>query len=195
MPLPMGHAVLGLTSQYMVSQDTSVFKKWKPAMVVMMLANLPDIDVLIGLVFFSNGNAIHRGPTHSLLFALVAGLFFSKALRWIPEMPRISFRDCSLVILSHLAADHFFTSSPISFFFPFENLTTIGYSGWGDVVSTVIYNNINDSNIIFGCIIIISLNIFAGYACRALRGQAERAKGLASAPMNSASQSQTSQDE
>ena len=174
MPLPLGHAVLGLTTQHLISQDTSVFKKWKLALVVMILGNLPDIDVLIGLIFFGNGSAIHRGPTHSLLFVLVAGFVISRVLKWAPEMPRIGFRDCSLIILSHLAADYFFTSSPISFFFPFENLTSNGYSGWRDVVSTVIFNNINDANIIFGCIIIIFFSLLARYTYRALTAQPER---------------------
>lgn len=171
MPLPLGHAVLGLTTQHLVSQDTSVFKNWKLSIAVMILGNLPDIDVLIGLVFFSNGSAIHRGPTHSLLFAMVAGFVFSKALRWVPDMPRISFRNSFLIILSHLVADYFFTSSPVSLFFPFENLITIGYSGWGDVVSSVIYDNIEDAGIIFSCVIIISFNLFARYTYRVLKAQ------------------------
>jgi membrane-bound metal-dependent hydrolase YbcI (DUF457 family) len=159
MPLPLGHAVMGMTTQYLVTQDTSVFKKWRLALTVMFLGILPDIDVLIGLVFWGNGSAIHRGPTHSLAFALVAGFILSRVVQWIPGIPKVSFRNSFLIILSHIVADHFFTSNPVSFFFPFENLMSIGFCGWGDVASSVLYDNIRDAGIIICCLLIIALNM------------------------------------
>ena len=82
MPLPLGHAIIGLTTQNLYSQERSVFKPWKLTLFIILLANLPDIDVLLGLIFAGNGNAFHRGATHSLLFSLVMGYAFSHAWRF-----------------------------------------------------------------------------------------------------------------
>ncbi len=160
MPLPIAHAVVGATTHYLSTQDNAVFKQWKTALAVTLLANLPDLDVLIGLVFWGNGNAIHRGPTHSLIFALAMGYFFSRACRVFPAMPAMGFLNSSLVIFSHVLADYFFTSYPVSLFWPFHHIFSIGYTGWGDVFSSVVFGNIRDAGIILGCCAVLLSNIW-----------------------------------
>jgi len=160
MPLPLGHAVIGLTIQDLSTKSDSIFRCWKSALFVTILANLPDIDVLMGLFSCGNGNAFHRGPTHSLIFTFFMGYLASRAWKLWSKIPRISFQTCSFVILSHVVADSIFTSSPVSFFWPFELNWSFGYAGWGDVVSTVFLEAFRDAGIILGCVVVLLINGF-----------------------------------
>jgi len=115
------------------------------------------MDVLLGIVCEGNGNVFHRGPTHSLVFALIAGVLASRVLRLRSELPKFSFRICFLLILSHVVADAVFTSSPISFFWPVTVNWIAGYVGLRHVVDLVLFGNYQDANIIIGCGFIILL--------------------------------------
>ncbi len=171
MPLPLGHAVIGLTTQHLFFRENAVFKQLKMCLLVIILANLPDIDVLIGLVFWGNGNAIHRGPTHSLAFALLMACLFSITWRFFSFMPKISFLNGFLVILSHVLADHFLTQYPVSFFWPFETIFSVGSSGWGDVICRILFENLRDMGIIVACFLLILINLLAKYVYRQGRGR------------------------
>ena len=57
---------------------------WKHYLFFALLANLPDIDVLIGLLFHGNANIFHRGMTHSLLFSFFAA-FAAAIMESIPN--------------------------------------------------------------------------------------------------------------
>jgi membrane-bound metal-dependent hydrolase YbcI (DUF457 family) len=157
LPLPLGHAAIGIAVNELCSKDKSALNRWKTAVFVAVLANLPDIDVVIGLLFQGNGNAFHRGPTHSLLFAFLIGLLASNAWKLCLQIPKISFRNCFLLILSHVLADFFFTSSPVSFLWPLEVNWTAGYSRWGDVMNSVFLQPFHDAGIIMGCAVVIIL--------------------------------------
>ena len=74
MPLPLGHAAIGLTAYDLCSRNDCGFSRWKLAFFIVLLANLPDIDILIGLLSQGNGNAFHRGPTHNMLPARLASV-------------------------------------------------------------------------------------------------------------------------
>ncbi|MGD8549576.1 MAG: hypothetical protein PVJ45_08140, partial [Desulfobacterales bacterium] len=54
-------------------------------------------------------------------------------------------------------ADFFFTSSPVSFFWPLEVSWSAGHSGWSDVLNTVFFQGFQDAGIIIGCSISIIL--------------------------------------
>ena len=69
----------------------------------------------------------------------------------------MKFEICFLTILSHILADFFFTSSPVSFFWPFEVSWSSGYSGWGDVLTSIFYQGFQDVGIIIGSAISIIL--------------------------------------
>lgn len=158
MPLPLGHAAIGLTIHDLCSKNNPFLSWWKIAVFIALLTNLPDIDVVIGLLFHGNGNAFHRGPTHSLMFALFMGYLASNAWKLCSQIPKISFRNCSLLILSHVMADFFFTASPVSFFWPLELNWTAGYSGWGDVINSLLLQPFHNAGIIVGCCVVIILN-------------------------------------
>jgi len=160
MPLPFGHAAIGLTTCSLCSRNNYVHDLLKISIFVTILSNLPDIDVVIGLIFKGNGNVFHRGPTHSMLFTLLMGYFASNAYKLWSQIPKLKFRVCFLIILSHVVADYLFTNSPISFFWPFEVNFASGYSGWFDVINSVLLETFQDAGIIIGCIMILLLNRF-----------------------------------
>lgn len=149
MPLPIGHAAIGLATHELQS-GTSAFRRWRHFLFIVLLANLPDIDVLIGLLVKWNGNAFHRGPTHSLAFALAAGLLaFWTGRCWLRDTAP-GYRQTVLLIFSHVVADALFTDSAVSFFWPFEVHWSAGHSGWTDVFNTVFFNGFQDGWIVLG---------------------------------------------
>ena len=158
MPLPIGHAVIGFTTQSLFSAEASSFGRWKALFVILILSNLPDVDVLLGIVLHGNGHAFHRGPTHSLMFAFIGGFLAAGVLRWWFRLPKLSFRICFLLILSHVVADLVFTSSPVSFFWPITVNWSGGTIGLRHVVNLVLFGNYRDAEIIIGCVFFIILH-------------------------------------
>ena len=157
MPLPFGHIAVGLATHDLCSRKTSALSRWELLIFVAVLSNLPDIDILIGLLLRDNGNAFHRGPTHSLLFALIMGFFASNAWKLSSKIPRINLKNCFLIILSHVVADFFFTNCRVSFFWPFEVNWAGGFSNWGEVLKVVFLQPFHDTEIIMGCGLVIIL--------------------------------------
>lgn len=158
MPLSIGHAAIGFAAHSFCSGNESSCSRWKGLLGILILSNLPDVDVVLGIVFIGNGNVFHRGPTHSLIFALIGGFLASGVCRWWCKLPKLSFRICFLLILSHILADSVFTSSPISFFWPITVNWNSGYSGLGDVLNLVLFGNYRDEKIIIGCASLVLLH-------------------------------------
>ena len=160
MPLPIGHTAIGLAT-FELSSNRSGFQRWKRFIFITVLANLPDVDVIFGLVLTWNGNAFHRGPTHSLVFALLAGLIAWHLGRHWLKMPELTYRLCCLLILSHVFADAIFTRLPVSFFWPLEVNWSAGHAGWTDVLHAVFLQGFQDGWILLGCAVIVILNRYA----------------------------------
>ena len=158
MPLPIGHTAIGFTTHSFCNENESSSGRWKVLLGILILANLPDVDVLLGIIFMGNGNVFHRGPTHSLIFALIGGFLASRVCRLWPQLPKFSFRICFLFILSHVVADFVFTNSPISFFWPITVSWSTGHSGLGDVVNLVLFGNYRDGKIMIGCASLVLLH-------------------------------------
>ncbi len=157
MPLPIGHSAIGFATHSLISNDRANFNKWHMAIFIIVLSNLPDIDVLFGLVLHNNGSAFHRGPTHSILFALIMGYLASKSSKICSYIPKASFKTCFMLILSHVVADYFLTSSPVSFCWPFAVSFSTGNSGWSHVFHTVFFDADQDTGILLVCTFIIIL--------------------------------------
>jgi membrane-bound metal-dependent hydrolase YbcI (DUF457 family) len=155
MPLPLGHTAIGLAAYELDSDNNSATSRLKLIIFISVLANLPDLDVIIGLVVKWNGSAFHRGPTHSVIFALIMGFFASRAWKFSSQIPRMKFGMCFLIILSHILGDIFFTPSPVSFFWPFEVSWSSGYNGWSDVLSLVFVQEFQDIGVIVGSALLI----------------------------------------
>jgi hypothetical protein len=147
-PLPLGHMTIGFAAYEISRNNSTTCPWWKTAVFIGILANLPDVDVLIGLLFRGNGWAFHRGPTHSLVFALLMACFASRVWKVWSPVPQISFVSCFFVILSHVIADSLIGSSAVSLFWPFEISWATGHIGWGGVVSSVFLDSLNEADII-----------------------------------------------
>jgi membrane-bound metal-dependent hydrolase YbcI (DUF457 family) len=158
MPLPLGHTAAGLALHDLFFNANGNGGFWKTLGCVLVLTDLPDIDVVLGLIVHGNGHIFHRGPTHSLLFALVMGLLACNAWRCWSKIPKLSFLLCFLLILSHVVADAMLTAYPVSFWWPFELHLSVGHSGWTEVVKSVLFGAFRDLGIIFTSGALIFLN-------------------------------------
>jgi membrane-bound metal-dependent hydrolase YbcI (DUF457 family) len=160
MPLPIGHSAIGFAAHSLISKDKSRVNNWKMALFIIILSNLPDIDVIFGLILQGNGSAYHRGPTHSILFALIMGYAASKSSKIWSYISTVSFKTCFMLILSHVAADYFLTSSPVSLCWPFEAGYSTGNTGWSQLFHTVLFDAVQDTGILFVCTFIIIFVMF-----------------------------------
>jgi membrane-bound metal-dependent hydrolase YbcI (DUF457 family) len=77
---------------------------------LMVLSILPDIDIIYDLLF---NTEIHRGPTHSILFAvlLFAPIFLRYRKRAVPYF---------LALISHSLLGDFFIGGQLQLFWPFS---------------------------------------------------------------------------
>ena len=157
MSLPLGHAAAGIVMGELVPREKNPKNQWKYYLFIAVLANIPDIDVFIGLLFHGNGSLFHRGATHSLFFTLVTAVLAAQGWRLWSKLPKIGFGTCFLAIFSHIFVDLLFTASPVSFFWPFEIYRSTGYKGWLDVLNIIIFEGYRDGIIILGSAIIILL--------------------------------------
>ena len=157
MPLPLGHSAIGFATHSLISNDKGRYSKWRVAIFIVILSNLPDIDVLLGLILQNNGSAFHRGPTHSILFVLIMGFIASKSSKFWSHIPMVSFKTCFMLILSHVVADYFMTNSAVSFYWPIEVSWSTGNSGWSHVLRTVFFDAAEDTGILVICTCIIML--------------------------------------
>ena len=160
MPLPLGHTVIGLAIYEFSEKKDSAPYTMKSVLFIMIMSSLPDVDVLFGLIFIGNGSAFHRGPTHSLLFALVCGLLASKAWKWWSFMPRISFLTGFFLVLSHVLGDRLLTASSVSLLWPSQVYWSSGYTAWEDILSSFLNGPFQDIGIILTCTAFILLRRF-----------------------------------
>lgn len=113
--------------------------------------------MVLGLLLEWNGSAFHRGPTHSLAFAWVAGFLASEVSKRWDRLPRMGFWTCFALILSHVMADALLSPSAVSLLWPLETHWSSGHSDWGDVVGMVLRGDRQDAWItLAACIIIIA---------------------------------------
>jgi membrane-bound metal-dependent hydrolase YbcI (DUF457 family) len=158
MPLPLGHIAIGLATNDICSRGRTPGNHLVLALFIAVLAILPDTDLLIGLLLKGNAGAFHRGPTHSMVFALFMGFLACNAWRLSSLIPRVNFLNCFLIILSHVAADFFFTRSPVSMLWPLEVNWIAGYMGWKDIIIPVFLKAYQDTGIVLVCGVVILLN-------------------------------------
>ncbi len=160
MPLPLGHMMIGLTTHEVLQRGSARFN-WKTALFVFILSNLPDLDIAAGLLVCGNGCAFHRGPSHSLAFASLAGVLAAHAWRLGPAIPRMKWTSCFLIILSHVIGDLLFTETPVSLLWPLEIHWAAGVSGWGESLRPILLEAHHDAGIVLGCLLAIIVVRFA----------------------------------
>ena len=165
MPFPIGHTAIGLAAFETIQPQQERSARWVDVVFVALLANLPDVDIMFGLVLRGDGAAYHRGPTHSLLFAVLCGYLASHAWRLRSGIPKVGFGLCTLLIFSHVVADMLFTTAPVSLLWPLEIHWAQGHSSWLEVVDMVLFQSVADVGIVVAVFVYIA-------ALRAIRAVA-----------------------
>ncbi|HJQ30697.1 MAG TPA: metal-dependent hydrolase [Pyrinomonadaceae bacterium] len=78
MPLPVAHSLVGATAVAAVMPREGSRRYYLLLLAGALLANAADLDFVLVFAFGMRG--LHRGPTHSLFFALVVCLLLFAAL-------------------------------------------------------------------------------------------------------------------
>jgi|YNPNPStandDraft_1061719.scaffolds.fasta_scaffold24299_2 membrane-bound metal-dependent hydrolase YbcI (DUF457 family) len=162
MPLPIEHTLIGTAVCALALRQAKPVLQWRSFLFVAISANLPDLDVLAGLILTGNAAAFHRGFTHSLLFAAVSGLALSYSHRLWRSIPSLGFPACFLVIFSHVVSDALLTASPVSLFWPFEVHLSGIPSNWGDLVRALARHPLLDGTLVVICLCLLAFGNLRG---------------------------------
>jgi membrane-bound metal-dependent hydrolase YbcI (DUF457 family) len=105
MPSPIGHTLAGCAVA-LVLIPPQMPQAWQAWAVCLISANLPDLDFIPGLLT-GNPRAYHRGPSHSLMAALLAAglgafLWIGSPLPWLTRAGLIF-----IAYGSHVGLDYF----------------------------------------------------------------------------------------
>lgn len=107
MPTPVGHSIIGLGVALALSPGRRLRDVWRDRAtltLVIVLANLADVDLLLGLVAFGEPHRFHGGITHGMLFAVIVAC----AAALLPGLDRTVWQRFVLglaLLLSHPVAD------------------------------------------------------------------------------------------
>ena len=116
----IGHGLSGVISKKCIKTSLPPQKEKWLLFLSIVLAILPDFDVIVFLILKPAGMTPHRGISHSLVFIAMAALFFCIAtFRYFPiSKPKLFFiAFCPL--LSHLILDCLMGAGPpVPFFAP-----------------------------------------------------------------------------
>jgi membrane-bound metal-dependent hydrolase YbcI (DUF457 family) len=165
--------MIGLTTNEVLTRGSTRLD-WKSFIFIAGLANLPDLDIAAGLLAYGNGCALHRGPTHSLAFALLAGVLAANLWRLWAAIPRVKWTACFLIILSHVVADLLLTRSPVSLFWPWEIHWAAGFSGWGETLLPILLEAQKDAGIVLVCLLTMMVVRFAAIVKERSRSDPEK---------------------
>ncbi|MDJ0657927.1 MAG: metal-dependent hydrolase [Crocosphaera sp.] len=128
MASPIGHSLAGCLGFLLICKNAKFSKYYSSKrliIIAVILANLPDIDFLLGYFFFQNFNAIHRQFTHSFFVGFIVGLIIFCCLRFYKKIP-LSFLGWlwglywSHILLDMLAYDRYLPAG-VQCFFPFRS--------------------------------------------------------------------------
>ncbi|NJR57518.1 MAG: metal-dependent hydrolase [Cyanobacteria bacterium CRU_2_1] len=128
MPSPIGHTIAGFCGFCLVHRSVGADAKIKLLGASVIFANLPDVDILPGLLL-GNPSMFHRQGTHSLLMAVVVGGLVALVVRsWKLSGVRWGIW-VTMLYLSHLFLDLLVADSSfprgVQLFWPFSDLYTI----------------------------------------------------------------------
>ncbi|MCL1977116.1 MAG: metal-dependent hydrolase [Candidatus Bathyarchaeota archaeon] len=115
---------------YLLGKASSKFLKVNPNIpVLLVLSILPDIDLVVETL---TGTALHRGPTHSLIFSLIifVPFFIVYGKRAVPYF---------LAYVSHFLIGDFFIGGQLQLFWPLST------GNFGFYEAGFMYINIYDS--------------------------------------------------
>jgi len=81
MPSPVGHLLFGFCIYLIVNKKFDIKSNWKEMLLYVFIATLSDLDELPNLFGIKINFLIHRTTFHSILFAFILAIIFSKFLR------------------------------------------------------------------------------------------------------------------
>jgi inner membrane protein len=128
MASPIGHSLAGFFGFILIFHDSKFSKSYYSKFLIILaiiIANLPDIDFILGYLFYHDFNAIHRQFTHSffvgfwvcLIAFLLARINQKISYYWLVWLWGLYF---SHILLDMLAYDSYLPAG-VQCFFPFSS--------------------------------------------------------------------------
>ncbi|MEM8778070.1 MAG: metal-dependent hydrolase [Cyanobacteria bacterium P01_G01_bin.49] len=127
MPSPIGHSLAGISGFFLIryhSQLSQYFSDKTLLITGIIVANLPDIDFILGYLFFNDFSKLHRQFTHSffvgLVISILMGHFITKRKKtaYVFTMWLLGLYY-SHILLDMLAYDRY-PPGGVQCFFPFD---------------------------------------------------------------------------
>ncbi|ACB51568.1 hypothetical protein cce_2218 [Crocosphaera subtropica ATCC 51142] len=90
MASPIGHSLAGCLGFFLGHKNSQFLKYYSSKrlfVTAIIVANLPDIDFLLGYLFYQDFNAIHRQFTHSFFVGFVVCIIVFSCLRFYKKIP------------------------------------------------------------------------------------------------------------
>ncbi len=131
----IGHTFAGIISSQIIKTKLPSRKQKLLLCISIFLALMPDLDVVIYIIFKPSGMIPHRGLSHGLPFILITSFVFTLlTVQYFGILKRKLFLIYSFSLFSHLALDYLMGAGPpIAFFAPFSNiafLSPISFIPW-----------------------------------------------------------------
>lgn len=86
MPSPVGHTIAGFCGYILALNYVSKSQQRQLLLSSVLIANLPDLDMIPGLLLLGNPGAFHRQATHSFIVAALIGIavafLFKNSKKW-----------------------------------------------------------------------------------------------------------------
>ena len=181
MSSPVGHSIAGLIFYTIAKRFApQTFTKWTSSLLFIALALLPDSDIIfikLGLLPL----AAHRTFTHSVTFAILAGLCTAYLYkRFKPHASKIIWWLFPATIFSHCLMDmsclDYFPPYGIQLFWPFSKqfiytplpfMTSVGtFVALGDPVKIALLKSASMEVFVMGSLYFIILWILDFYECK-----------------------------
>ncbi len=105
MASPLGHSLMG-AAVGRLSGAESARARWSWYAFAVIAANIPDFDILPGLLI-GDINRFHHQASHSLFAAAAFGLLVALAARYVTRSPLRIGLSAGLLYASHLLLDYF----------------------------------------------------------------------------------------
>ncbi len=90
MASPVGHSLAGLLGFFLVGENEEFFKYYSSKRLMItaiIIANLPDIDFILGYLFYRDFDAVHRQFTHSFWLGFLVCIIIYSCLRFYRKIP------------------------------------------------------------------------------------------------------------
>lgn len=134
----VGHALAGIAAAQAASGDPKRRGRRRFWALMAIIAVLPDLDVVVFMLFNPPGMVPHRGASHSLLFAAVIALAVALVFGHFLSLSRLRLFGCAFAAYaSHLVLDYLMGKGPqVHFFWP---ISDHGYLSPVQIVPTAYY--------------------------------------------------------